>query len=95
MGDGLYGEIESRLGRLEGSVGDGALLVDLDGLIEELGVEVFDLLHGHVELFDQRHDLVTGDVPTLARLEEVLNVHDLADVDGGNVVFSLHGLLLS
>ena len=61
--------------------GDGALLVDLDGLIEELRVEILDLFHGHVVLFHQRHDLFARDVtPLLTELQKILNVHDGANV---------------
>ena len=96
VGDGLDGEVESGLGGLEDALADRALLVDLDGLIEELRVEVLDLLHGHVVLFDQRHDLVAGDVAALlADLQEVLDVHDGTNVEGGSVAFSLHCPLLS
>jgi len=85
-----------------GSVGSrtpwltGLLLVDLDGLVEELRVEVLDLFHGHVVLFHERHDLVAGDVAALlANLQEVLDVHDGANVDSCDVSFSLHCLVLS
>jgi hypothetical protein len=46
-------------------VGYRALLIDLDGLIEELRVEVLDFLHGQVVLFDPRHDLFARDVTTV------------------------------
>ena len=66
---------------VEDTLGDRALLVDLDGLIEELRVEVFDLFHGHVVLFHQRHDLFAGDVaPLLTELQKILNVRDGANV---------------
>ncbi len=74
-------QIESGLDVVEATLGDRALLVDLDGLIEELRVQVFDLFHGHVVLFHQRHDLFAGDVaPLLAELQEFLDVRDGANV---------------
>ena len=77
VGDRLDGQIEGGLGGLEDALADGALLVDLDGLIEELRVQVLDLLHGHVVLFDQRHDLVARDVAALlAGQQEILDVDD-------------------
>ncbi len=97
MGDRLDGEVERGLGGLQNALGDRALLVDLDGLIEELGVQILDLFHGHVVLFDQGHDLVAGDVPAfLAELQEILDVHYGPDVDGGDITtVSVHCLLLS
>ena len=65
MGDGLDREIQRGLRGLESTLGDRALLVDLDGLVEKLRVEILDLFHGHIVFFDQGHDLVTGDVTTL------------------------------
>ena len=77
VGHGLDGEVERRLGGLQDTLRDRALLVDLDRLVEELGVQVLDLFHGHVEFLDQRHDFVAGDVPALLTdLEEILDVHD-------------------
>ena len=87
---GLYGQIESGLDGIEDTLGDGVLLVDLDRLIEELRVQVFDLLQGHVVLFHERHDLFAGDeAPLLAYPHKVLNVrqgaHVLLHIDCGHL----------
>ena len=96
VSDRLDREVESRLGGLQDALADWALLVYLYGLVEELRVQILYLFHSHVELFYQRHDLVAGDVAALlAYLEEVLHVHYGADVNGGDVSFSLHCCLLS
>jgi hypothetical protein len=81
VADGLDRQIESGLGDIEDALAHGVLLVDLDGLIEQLCVQVLDLFQGHVELFHQRHDLVACDVATfLTGLENVLDVHQGARV---------------
>ena len=89
MGDRLDGEVERRLGGLQDALADRALLVDLYGLVEELGVQVLDLLHGHVVFFDQAHDLFAGDVAALVACQkQVLDVYDSPGVHHGDVIFS-------
>ncbi len=96
MRDRLDRQVERGLGGLQDALRDRALLVDLDGLVEELRIQILDLFHGHVVFLDQGHDLVAGDVAALlAELQKVLDVHYGADVDGGDITFSMHCLLLS
>jgi hypothetical protein len=96
MGDRLDGKVERGFRGLENALSDRALLVDLDRLIEKLRVEVLDLLHRHVEFFDQSHDLVACDVTAfLAEQDELLDVGDGAVVKSGDIAFSLHFSLLS
>jgi hypothetical protein len=87
----LDGEVKSGLSGFKNTLADRTLFIDLYRLVEKLGVEVFDLLHSHVVLFDQCHDLFTSDIAALlADLKQVLDVHYGPDVNGGDITFSLH-----
>ena len=89
--DRLDRQIECRLRLLEGALGHRTLLVHLDAQVEELRIEVFDVLGGHVEILDETHDLVGGYVPALLPdLEKVRHVNDGAALDHRRLLLPLH-----
>src|SRR5262245_2934086 len=90
---GLHREIELRLdllllGRHGLCVREVLVLdafVELDRVVDQVGVEVFDLLLRELDVVEPRHDLVVGEEPLLEPLlDQALELLDLGegDIDG-------------